>query len=62
MGWRSEMHIGFWWGNLKVRSHLEDLGRDARIIIKRNIKIRLEGMNWNDLAQNRDRWQGFFFF
>lgn len=56
------MHVGFWWGNLKVRNHLEDLGRDARIILKRNIKIRLEGMNWNDLAQNRDRWQGFFFF
>lgn len=55
------MHVGFWWGNLKVRNHLEDLGRDARIILKRNIKIRLEGMNWNDLAQNRDRWQGFFF-
>jgi len=28
---------------------------------KRDIKIKLEGMNWNDLAQNRDRWQGFFF-
>jgi len=27
---------------------------------KRDIKIRLEGMNWNDLAQNRGRWQGFF--
>ena len=22
---------------------------------KRDIQIRLEGMNWNDLAQNRDR-------
>ena len=51
MGWRSEMHMGFWWGNLKVRDHLEDLGRDVRVIIKRNIKIRSEGRNWNDLAQ-----------
>lgn len=56
MGWRSEMRIEFWWGNLKVRNHLEDLGRGARIIIKRNIKIRLKVMkNWNGLAQNRDR-------
>jgi hypothetical protein len=28
------MHIGFWWGNLRKRSHLEDLGVDGRIISK----------------------------
>lgn len=33
IGQRSEIHMGFWWGNLKVRDHLEDLGRDWRIII-----------------------------
>jgi hypothetical protein len=24
-----EVHTGFWWGNLRVRDHLEDLGVDA---------------------------------
>jgi hypothetical protein len=32
--WRGELHTGFWWGNLKERAHLEDLGVDARIILK----------------------------
>jgi len=31
---RREMHTGFWWGNLKERYHLEDLGIDRRIILK----------------------------
>jgi len=25
---------GFWWGNLKGRDHLEDLGVDGRIILR----------------------------
>jgi hypothetical protein len=28
------MHTGFWWGNLRERDHLEDLGVDERIILK----------------------------
>ena len=24
-----EVHTGFWWGNLRERDHLEDLGVDA---------------------------------
>jgi hypothetical protein len=28
------MHTGFWWGNLKERDHLEDLGLDRMIILK----------------------------
>jgi len=32
------MHMGFWWGNLKVRDHLEVLGRYGRIIIKGTLK------------------------
>jgi len=26
---------GFWWGNLRERSHLEDPGVDGRIILRR---------------------------
>jgi len=29
---RGEVHIGFWWGNLKERGHFEDLGFDGKII------------------------------
>jgi hypothetical protein len=29
-----EVHEVFWWGNLKERDNLDDLGIDGRIIIK----------------------------
>ena len=28
------MHTGFWWGNLRERNHLEDQGKDGRIILR----------------------------
>ena len=31
---RGEVHTEFWWGNLKERDHLEDLGVDESIILK----------------------------
>jgi len=30
---RGELYIGFWWGNLGERDHLEDIGIDGRIIL-----------------------------
>jgi hypothetical protein len=33
-GRRGEVHRGFWWGNLKERSHPEDPGIDERVILK----------------------------
>jgi hypothetical protein len=32
------MHKGVWWGNLKEKNHLEDLGVDGRIIFKHIFK------------------------
>ena len=28
--WRVEVYIGFWWGNLGERDHLEDTGVNGR--------------------------------
>jgi len=28
-----EVHRGFWWGDLRERDHLEDLGADGRIVL-----------------------------
>jgi len=28
------LYIGFWWGNLRERDHLEDAGVDGRIILR----------------------------
>ena len=33
-GGTEEVHIGFWWGNLRVEDHLKDAGVDGRIILK----------------------------
>jgi hypothetical protein len=30
---RTEVYTGFWWGNLRERDHLGDLGLDGRIIL-----------------------------
>jgi hypothetical protein len=51
------MRTRFWWGNLRERDHLEDQNR-----WEDNIKTDLQeagygGMDWIDLAQNRDRWR-----
>jgi len=31
---RGVVHAGFWWGTLRERDHLEELGTDWRIILK----------------------------
>ena len=40
MGGRREVHVGFWWGNLRERDHLEDPGIDGRIILRWILKER----------------------
>ena len=51
------MYTGLWWGNLRERDHLEDADVDGRIILRWIFRKRDGGMNWNDLAQDRDRWR-----
>jgi hypothetical protein len=51
------MHTGFWWGDLREGDYLEDLGVNERIILEWIIKEwDGRGMDWIDLAQDRDRW------
>jgi len=48
---------GFWWGNLREKDHLQDPGVDGRIILRGIFRKWVGGMNWIDLAQDRDRWR-----
>jgi len=48
----------FWWGNLRERDHLGNPGVDGRIILRWIFrKWDVGGMDWIELAQDRDRWR-----
>ena len=52
------MHAGFWWGDLRGRDRLEDLGIDGmgRITLERTLNRVGEG-ELDFLAQDRGRWR-----
>jgi hypothetical protein len=35
---RGDVYTGFWWGDMREREHLENLGVDGRIILKWGFK------------------------
>jgi hypothetical protein len=43
-----EVHTGFWWGDMRVRDTLEDLGIDGRIILQWIFK-KLTWESWTGL-------------
>ena len=45
-----------WWGNLRERDHLDDPGGNGRIILRWIFRKGEGGMDWVELAQDRDRW------
>ena len=50
------VYTGFCWGNLTEEDHVEESGVDGRIILKLTINELGEGIDWNELVQNGDRW------
>jgi hypothetical protein len=52
------MHVGHWWGIQKEGNHLEDPRRKWVDNIKMDLReIGWDGVNWADLAQDRDQWR-----
>jgi hypothetical protein len=47
----------FWWENLREGDNLKDPGVDGMIILKCILEKWDGGMDWIDLAQDRDRWR-----
>jgi hypothetical protein len=52
---RGEVHTGFWWGDFRKEEHLK--GVDRKIKLKWIFTKWDEGMDWIQLAQNKDRWR-----
>jgi hypothetical protein len=53
-----EVHAGFWWGDLREKDHLLDVGVNERKLLKMDIQeVGLGGMDWIDLSQDTDRWR-----
>jgi hypothetical protein len=50
-----EVYTGFLWGDLRERDYFEELGVDWKIILKWIVRKWDRGMDWIDLAQDRDR-------
>jgi len=55
------MHLGicrFWWGNLREKGSLERPRRRWEDTIKMDLQeVEHGGMDWIDMAQDRDRWR-----
>jgi hypothetical protein len=58
---RGEVHEEFWWGNLREKDLLKDLGLDGRIILQLIFKKCYGSVDWFDVAQGRDKWRAVVF-
>jgi hypothetical protein len=48
------VHTGFWLGDPREGDHLENPGVDGGIILKWILKWDAGGMDWSDMAQDRN--------
>jgi hypothetical protein len=48
------MHIGYWWESQKERDHWEDQARWVDNIKMDLREVGWDGMNWIDLAEDRN--------
>jgi len=57
-GGRGEVYTGFWWGKPEGKRSLVRPRRRWEDNIKMDLQeVGCEGMDWIDLAQDRDRWR-----
>jgi hypothetical protein len=54
---RIDLYAEFWYGNMRVRDHLEDPGVSGKIIFLVLQEVGYKGMGWIDLVHDRDSWQ-----
>jgi hypothetical protein len=54
---RGQVHREFWWENLRERDHIEEPGVCRRVMVRSVFRKWDGGMDWIDLAQDRDRWR-----
>jgi hypothetical protein len=54
------VYTWYWWGNLSEKDHSEDPDIDGRIILRIDLQeMGCMGMDWIDVALDRDRWWAF---
>jgi hypothetical protein len=58
---RGEFFTGLYWGNLRERGNLEDLGVDLRIMLQRIFNKYDCGCGLIYLAQNMEEWRAVVF-
>lgn len=52
-----DVHTRFWWGQLKERDNLEDLGIGRSVILKVDCKeTGWEGRNWINMVHDEYKW------
>jgi hypothetical protein len=54
---RGEVHTWFWWGDLRARGKFPRPMRRWEVNIKTDLQELEWGIDWIDLAQDRNRWR-----